>query len=206
MWIGAAGLCALPMVGWAAVELTTFQKGDAISSADVNDNFTALAEAVTALENRRPRAAELGPAVPSWSGSASAATDPGAVVDGLGVTVETHGQTVSVGLVGSGGQPFLGAEASNTSTEFIFRVERMTDGEDVDWVTVEEFYWRPQAGGSVTSTGLRVPPSTILATDTPPAGSTSYRVLAYSSPDAINPNLAVARVRMRAQELAATAP
>lgn len=82
--------------------------------------------------------------------------------------------------------------------EFTFRLERRTAGVDVDWVTVEEFYWRSD------SSILRVPPSTVMAFDTPPAGTTTYRVLGWPEPNGGSPAVSVARVRLVAQELAAT--
>lgn len=48
MWLGAVGLCSVPLIGWAAVSLTEFQAGTPIVAADVNENFAALAAAVNA--------------------------------------------------------------------------------------------------------------------------------------------------------------
>ncbi|MFO0631983.1 MAG: hypothetical protein U0168_03945 [Nannocystaceae bacterium] len=42
LWLGAIGLCSLPVLGWAAVRLTEFQAGDPIVAADVNTNFSNI--------------------------------------------------------------------------------------------------------------------------------------------------------------------
>ena len=47
-------LCALPGLGWAAVELDVFEPNTPIVAADVNANFDALAGAVAEIDARIP--------------------------------------------------------------------------------------------------------------------------------------------------------
>lgn len=208
MWAGSVGLCSLPVLGWAAVSLTEFQPNTPIVAADVNANFEALAVAVTELQDGRAGDRVLGSDVTEWTSTATSAGDPDAVVAELTVDVETHGRPVRVELIGNGEhQPFIAGETANQTAQFTYRLERRTAGVDVDWVTVDEFFFLAYAGGSSTS-AVRLPPTVVTAVDTPAEGTTSYRVIAWNEPfgGQAGQQVDVARVRLAAQELAATAP
>src|SRR5687768_17192485 len=49
MWLGAAGLCMLPMVGWTAVQLTEFEQGTPIYADQVNTNFSNINAALDTI-------------------------------------------------------------------------------------------------------------------------------------------------------------
>jgi hypothetical protein len=171
-----------------------------ISGEKMHANFANIEDRLAAAKQSRAGEPVLGTAVASWINYATASTDPDSVIDELEVELETTGRSVRVWMVGSGAQPSLNAGASGTAVDFTFRLERRTAGVDVEWVTVEEFYWRSD------STAFFVPPSTMTAMDTPPPGTTTYRMLGWPEPNGASPAVGGERVRLVAQELAATAP
>ncbi len=64
VFVTALGLWAL-----AVVVPNTFQSGDVVSSSKVNENFRALADAVTALEAKLSQVSEAQKALPSQNGT-----------------------------------------------------------------------------------------------------------------------------------------
>ncbi|MBK8237069.1 MAG: hypothetical protein IPK74_16095 [Deltaproteobacteria bacterium] len=125
MWLGAVGLCSVPLIGWAAVSLTEFQAGTAIVAADVNENFAALAAAVNA--GQRIEISQL-------ETSFQCATSSLCLSKNLEVTLETDGtRAVRVELIpgaldsyinlnlGAGGQTDCQSEPV---------IQRSTDGGD----------------------------------------------------------------------------
>jgi hypothetical protein len=174
-----------------------------ISGEKMHANFANIEERLAASETARPGDPAVGASVAGWVGYATAPSDADAVIDALEVELETTGRAVEVRLAGAGSQPFIAGSVNAGNLEFTFRIERLTEGEDVDWVTVEEFYWRNFTGQGFTV--LRVPPGSLRAADAPEAGTTTYRVIAWAEPSAGNPSVDLARVRLVAQELAVNA-
>jgi hypothetical protein len=176
------------------------------------DNASALAELsarITALENGQSGPRVAGDDKENWSTLATAPTDPTALIDDFVVTLATHGQDVRVELGGAGGQPWVGGETGDPFTRMTFRIERQTEGVDVGWVNVEEFYFEvasQDVGDNVVRALLRVPPGSISAVDTPPVGSTTYRVLAWHDtyPGLSLVGVGVSNVQIFAQELGAS--
>lgn len=195
---------ALPAVA-SAVDVThSFESGGRIYAQDLNDNFADLSVAVTDLQAGQAGPRTLGADVDGWTGSALSASEPNAVIDGLGVEIETHGRPVRIEIIGNGEQqPFIAGSTASPSAQFTYRIERRTEGKDVDWVTVDEFYFLLSTGSG--SAALRLPPNVITTVDAPAAGTTSYRALAWADPftGIAAQEASVARVRLAAQELAA---
>ena len=235
-----ATLALLPSVGHGLeVETSDIASGQPIDAAAMVARFNAIAEAMTAAEialqdhttalaehttmlsdlSARVTALESGRSGPriagddkdTWNTLATAPSDPAAVIDDFVVTLATHGHDVRVELGGGGGQPWVGGETVDPFTRMTFRIERQTEGVDVAWVNVEEFYFEvasQDVGDNVVHALLRVPPGSISAVDTPPGGSTTYRVLAWHDtyPGLGLVGVGVSNVQIFAQELGANSP
>lgn len=166
LWLGAAGLASLPMLGWAAVSLTEFQAGDPIVAADVNTNFSNINAALDG---------------PLMLGTQTiddvlddCAGDPCPVANAV-VDVETSGGLVRVSLEtdpdddGSIESEIRGYGPSGAKS-LLFYLERSGDA-GATW----------ERRGVVESNAddgdtLIVPGSAIGFLDRPPAGEWRYRV------------------------------
>jgi hypothetical protein len=224
-----AAFALVPSIGHGLdIDTTDIAPESAIDAGAMIARFTAIAQAVTALEgtveghtaaladiDTRITSLEAGLSGPriagtfenSWSTLAIDPTDPTAEIENFSVTLTTHGRDVRVELAGDGDAPYLGAMTGDPFVRFVFRVERRTEGIDADWINVEEFYFGTDSQTGNTVASLSLPPSVITAVDTPSAGSTTYRVLAWHTPeDGLDlVGVSVSNVRIFAQELAVNA-
>lgn len=203
-WACTCALALSPSLGHALdVPTDDIAGGLPIDAGMMVSRFDAIAQAITALEDGRPGQRELGPAVENWSSSAGSPDVAEAVVDGLELQLETTGRSVRIELESVGEEAgFISGEGGSDNFFFV-RLERRTENVDIDWVHVEEFQFRTQATGA-SGTALRLPPSVIDAVDEPGAGSTQYRVLAWTSASGAAPVVRVVTVRLVAQEAASS--
>lgn len=193
LWIGTAGLCLLPIVGWAAVELTTFQKGDPISSSDVNANFAGVAAAISARENLQ------------FSQVAAAFTCSSAtpcISEDLEVAITTDGsRAVRVELVAAdASQAYINldnAAGGQTDIQSELMLQRSTDGGD--WEDVYATSLRYVDDDAAAGT-LQVPVGVVAFIDrTAGAGEHAYR-LVTRIPIAGPVNLTVNNARLAASD------
>ena len=191
MWVGAAGLCALPMVGWAAVELTTFVKDDPISSSAMNTNFGNVN---SALDGPLVRADQP---VGSWTSN-----NPVAVpVVNAELNITTTGGLVHVQLFpetdGVDGEPARVTVEGivNQSLRLGCFLERSADEgatwETRAWITTQD----SQASGTIW-----LSPSVVAFVDDPPAGEWRYRLAA--APEVNATAVGMTNVRLYAREFA----
>jgi hypothetical protein len=182
LWLGAAGLCSLPMLGWAAVELTEFQAGDPIVAAEVNDNFSGLAGAVSDLEVFAFQDAAV-----SSSEFCLFADAPCSFADYFAVRVtSTAQQVIRVDLMGASGvgsdapgRIIAGDNSDNLPGVVNARLilERRTEPA-VDWEAVSSQAVYFDGAGGLNDFGVAIPCSAVGFLDTPPAGEHTYRVSA----------------------------
>jgi hypothetical protein len=165
LWLGAAGLCSLPMLGWAAVSLTEFQSGDPIVAADVNTNFSNINVALDGplVFAGQPVNASLEPCSPDPCQVPNAELEITTAGGRVEIRFVPVPQTASSSIVGTGGNGLM---------RMSFILQRSADDgvswEDRSAFEVDDF--------SADFAEMRVSPSTVLFLDDPAAGTWRYRL------------------------------
>lgn len=191
----SVALALVPIAGWAIDVPHVFEAGQVIVAQEVNDDFAALAQAITALEATQP-----GPLVMSQSSGpfTTMSTDP-VPVPNLEVELTTTGRPVRVELLTAveGGRASIsmlqGGALDYGGTQLYLQRQ---DGVGAEWVTIAS-----QIYGEVDAPVTIDMPPGFAVVDAPPAGTYRWRVLVDSYSEGLGGTAYVWHVRLAAQEL-----
>lgn len=201
--LGGFALCGallVPAMAWtAAVPHPDFAAGDPISAAQMNENFAALVDQLSAVQLQAHGAI----AISESSGAFQTQSDIAVAVPNAYVELDTTGGIVRLELTSAAGpygaRLWLGGTGGGNDPWLFGYVyfERSSDGESWEVIASPDFGGVPSASGSTA-----VPPGAFTAYDTPSAGTWFYRVT-VSDYGGAGPNstLHVDYVRLVAREV-----
>lgn len=169
--------------------------GSTISSSMVWDNFTTLADAVTALEASLPGV--LGLSEPQ---SLPTTSVDGPTITPFNVTLETTGRPVLVGLSSGAAQgvpSVVQLYDGGSGVGYTLTLERSPQGEN----NYVEVGIQELGTGGASPNGISVPTSAVAYIDASvPAGEWTYRLVAYDG-GAQGATIRITEARMFAYEL-----
>ncbi len=163
------GVFSLPVIATAVDVPNSFESGDLVTASAMNENFEALANAITALEGNHSAAAVQSPS----SGNFVTSSETWEPIDNLEITVESSGGPIAVALVGAAAQTsnYRIVSSSGASVIGMIEVQRQLEGA-VDFETFATTMVTLGAAGAIEM------PISGSFLDVPPAGGHTYRVRA----------------------------
>jgi hypothetical protein len=190
----------VPALAWtASVPNPDFQPGDPISASQINANFAALVDQLSAVEQQSHGAIVISDS----SGVFETQSDTSVLIPNNQVQLDTVGGLVRLELApapgfnsrlwligaGGGADPYLFAYVT---------FERSGNGQQWEIVSDVDFGGVPSAVGSTA-----LPPGAFTAYDSPPAGTWFYRVVVARKSNAGELTVHVDNVRLVAREIGA---
>jgi hypothetical protein len=195
----ASALLLVPVLArTASVPNPDFEAGAVISAAAINENFAALAEQLTAVEQQTHGQIVFSDPVEMFETD----SDSGVPIPDNQLQIETAGGAVRVELAASGtnSRLYVIGSAAGGPDPWLFAYvtfDRSADAKDWEAVGGVDFGGVPNIAGSTA-----LPPSAFAIYDTPPAGTWFYRATIHDYSGAgPESRVRVQNVRLAAREI-----